>query len=103
MHGSVGSSSRCWRGQCGKVEIHPLSHASTATDISIGEVQLKDIGGSVHIFHGTEDEVVDVDTLRKIIDAVSDGEITEVEDTGHSFSGVESWLAEESLKEIESI
>lgn len=57
----------------------------------------------MHIFHGTEDEVVDVDTLRKIIDAVSDGEITEVEDTGHSFSGVESWLAEESLKEIESI
>ena len=77
-----------------------LGQASTATDISISEERLKDIDAEVSIFHGTEDEVVDIDTSRKIADAVSDGEITEVEGTGHSFSGVEAWLAEKSLKEI---
>ena len=77
-----------------------LGQASTATDISIGEERLNEIDAEVRIFHGTKDEVVDVDTSRKIVDAVSDGEITEVEDTGHSFSGVEAWLAEKSLKEI---
>ena len=52
------------------------------------------------IFHGTEDEVVGVDKSRKIADVLMDGSITEVEGTGHSFSSVETGLAEKSLKEI---
>lgn len=77
-----------------------LGQASTATDISIGDERLNDIDAEVSIFHGTEDEVVDIDNSRIIVDTVRNGELMEVEDTGHSFSGVGAWLAERSLKEI---
>ena len=61
---------------------------------------MNEIDAEVSIFHGTEDEVVGVDKSRKIADVLMDGSITEVEGTGHSFSDVEAWLAEKSLKEI---
>ena len=77
-----------------------LDQASAATDISIGEGRLNEIDAEVSIFHGAEDGVVSVDNSRKIADVLTDGSITEVEGTGHSFSGVEAWLAEKSLQEV---
>ena len=61
---------------------------------------MNEIAAVVSIFHGTEDAVVGVDKSRKITDVLMDGNITEVESVGHSFSGMEAWLAEKSLKEI---
>ena len=77
-----------------------LGQASTATDISIGEERLNEIDAEVRIFHGTADDVVGVDNSRKIANVLTDGRITEADEVGHSFSGVEAWLAEKSLEEI---
>lgn len=75
-----------------------LDQPSTATDILVGEKRLKDIDAEVSIFHGTEDEIVSIDNSRKIAGVLTDGSITKIDGVGHSFSGVEVWLAEQSLK-----
>jgi len=63
-----------------------LKHAETATDISVDKDHLEQIDSEVKIIHGTGDQVVSIENSRKICEALSRCEFSEIEGSGHSFS-----------------
>ncbi len=77
-----------------------LKHAQTATDISLEKAYLEKINSELQIIHGTEDEVVEIENSREIYETLPKCEFTEIENTGHSFTGEENRLIPMTTKFI---
>lgn len=88
-----------WFGDESNVEELYTTPLADADGYRIGPDRLNDVDVPVRVLQGGEDEVMPPEESRRIVDSLPNGELVEMEDEDHSFTGeaVERVTVEETL------